>query len=56
MSAVTGPRNTTRTVDLFVYDEVDEALPFDLRVRLRLVLLAGTTRRALRRAVLGAGR
>ncbi len=56
MSALTGPRTTTRTVDLHVYEEVDEALPFDLRVRLRLVLLASTARRALRRAVRGTGR
>lgn len=56
MSALTGPRTTTCTVDLFVYEEVDHELPFDLRVRLRLVLLASATRRALRRAVRGTGR
>jgi len=43
-------------VDLYVYEEVDEELPFDLRVRLRLVLLASTARRALRRAVRGTSR
>lgn len=46
MSALTGLPTTTRTVDLCVYEEVDDALPFDLRVRLRLVLLAATVRRA----------
>lgn len=49
MSALLSPRTTTRTVDLCVYEEVEEALPLDLRVRLRLVLLADAVRRLVRR-------
>lgn len=45
MPALTGLPTTTRTVDLCAYEEVDDALPFDLRVRLRLVLLAAAFRR-----------
>ena len=49
MSVLPGPRTTTRTVDLCVYEEVDEGLPLDLQVRLRLVLVVAAVRRAVGR-------
>lgn len=49
MSALTGLPTTTRTVDLCVYEEADDALPLDLRVRLRLVLLTAAVRRLVGR-------